>query len=55
MEPKTPLEYAGSFDGRLSQQVYQEKYPSRWMDIFLGDLTENRTPIARMKTWCPNR
>jgi hypothetical protein len=20
-----------------------------------GDLTENRTPIARMKTWCPNR
>ena len=20
-----------------------------------GDLTENRTPIARMRTWCPNR
>ena len=20
-----------------------------------GDPTENRTPIARMKTWCPNR
>jgi hypothetical protein len=23
--------------------------------ISYGDLTENRTPIARMKTWCPNR
>jgi hypothetical protein len=25
------------------------------VSYFRGDLTENRTPIARMKTWCPNR
>ncbi len=23
--------------------------------LVLGDLTGNRTRIARMKTWCPNR
>ena len=23
--------------------------------VYFGDLTGNRTPIARMKTWCPNR
>ena len=25
------------------------------LSIFLGDPAGNRTPIARMKTWCPNR
>ena len=31
------------------------KKPQRCWGFFSGDLTENRTPIARMKTWCPNR
>lgn len=22
--------------------------------LFRGDPTESRTPVARMKTWCPN-
>jgi hypothetical protein len=26
-----------------------------WVDNFFGDLTGNRTRIARMRTWCPNR
>jgi hypothetical protein len=25
------------------------------LSFLRGDLTENRTPIARMKTWCPSR
>ena len=25
-----------------------------WYQAYFGDPAENRTPIARMKTWCPD-
>ena len=36
-----------------TQNAAQEQIAAQKKQI--GDLTENRTPIARMKTWCPSR
>jgi hypothetical protein len=35
-------------------KLTKTKTPHTWGSCF-GDPAENRTPIARMKTWCPNR
>lgn len=40
---------------RSPAEGYHSKNPIRGWGFYYGDLTENRTPIARMKTWCPNR
>jgi site-specific DNA recombinase len=42
---KTPL-FTGASSGLIVSNA---------LNFPFGDLTENRTPIARMKTWCPNR
>jgi hypothetical protein len=38
-----------------SQFLWPRKKPSLWLSHFRGDRTENRTPIARLRIWCPNR
>ena len=40
---------------QLPAEVTPRKKPTCWVSCFRGDLTENRTPIARMRTLCPNR
>ncbi len=40
---------------RVSHMKPPVKKPITRMDSFTGDPEGNRTPVARMKTWCPNR
>lgn len=37
------------------RHIKQKNTMIRIIVLMLGDPMENRTPIARMRTWCPNR
>jgi hypothetical protein len=47
--------FAASNPGSVRRMSVTKKNTHPKMGTFLGDLTGNRTRIARMRTWRPNR